>query len=85
MNKSIILNDINEIEKRITSLKRIIKGSNKTVKRKGRFTIVNETVSSSNKKKSLYPSPLHMKEVKKGGKRKTNKKRNKRKSRKKRN
>ena len=85
MNKSIILNDINEIEKRITSLKRIIKGSNKTVKRKGRFTIVNETVSSSNKKKSLYPSPLHMKELKKGGKRKTNKKRNKRKSRKKRN
>ncbi len=85
MNKSIILNDINEIEKRITSLKRMIKGSNKTVKRKGRFTIVNETVSSSNKKKSLYPSPLHMKEVKKGGKRKTNKKRNKRKSRKKRN
>lgn len=85
MNKSIILNDINEIEKRITSLKRMIKGSNKTVKRKGRFTIVNETVSSSNKKKSLYPSPLHMKEVKKGGRRKTNKKRNKRKSRKKRN
>jgi hypothetical protein len=85
MNKSIILNDINEIEKRITSLKRMIKGSNKTVKRKGRFTIVNETVSSSNKKKSLYPSPLHMKEVKKGGKRKTNKKRNKRKSRKKKN
>lgn len=81
MNKSIILNDINEIEKRITSLKRMIKGSNKTVKRKGRFTIVNETVSSSNKKKSLYPSPLHMKEVKKGGRRKTNK----RKSRKKRN
>jgi len=85
MNKSIILNDINEIEKRITSLKRMIKGSNKTVKRKGRFTIVNETVSSSNKKKSLYPSPLHMKEVKKGGRRKTNKKRNKRKSRKKKN
>jgi len=84
MDNQSIIKDIESIELKLKSLKTKFKSSaptNTGYKKRGRFVII----ESPKKTRKLYPSPLHMKDEKKGGRRKTNKKSNRRKSKKKRN